>query len=188
MRMLPVALYFKNEPIGPFLKAVHEISAITHAHPRAKLGCGLYALLVRGLIDNKDKTEAYRAAVARAMDFYKPLPEYSGELEHFSRVLSTGFAGLPVEQISSTGYCVDTLEASIWCLLNYSNTKDVLLAAVNLGMDTDTTGLVAGGMAGLYYGLEGVPLSWLDSLARKKDVDAMIEHFARAMVQRYTCL
>ena len=184
MRMLPVAVYFKNEHIEPFLKSVHEISAITHAHPRAKLGCGIYSLLVRELLARKDKTEAYRASVIQAVDFYKPLPEYSGELRHFERILSTGLADLKPDQIRSTGYLVDTLEASIWCLLNYSNTKDVLLAAVNLGMDTDTTGMVAGGIAGLHYGLEGVPESWLNSLARKKDIDAVIEHFARVTVRR----
>jgi len=107
---------------------------------------------------NKDKTGAYHASVAQAIDFYKPLPEFSEELRHFDRILSSGIGGLKPEQIRSTGYCVDTLEAGIWCLLNYSNTKDVLLAAVNLGMDTDTTGLVAGGIAGLHYGMEGVPL------------------------------
>jgi ADP-ribosylglycohydrolase len=184
MRMLPVALYFKNEPIGPFLKTVHEISAITHAHPRAKLGCGIYSLLVRQLAVNQNKTEAYHIAVKQAMDFYKPLPEFNGELRHFDRIISTDIAGLRQDQIRSTGYLVDTLEAGIWCLLTYTNTKDVLLAAVNLGMDTDTTGLVAGGIAGLHYGLEGVPVDWLNSLARKKDVDDMIERFTQSAIKR----
>lgn len=185
MRMLPVALYFVNEPVGAFLKTVHEVSAITHAHPRAKLGCGLYALLVRELIDNKDKIEAYRSAVRTAAGFYGPLPEFSAELRHFDRILSGDLAGLTAGQINSTGYLVDTLEAGIWCLLNHADTKDALLAAVNLGMDTDTTGLVAGGMAGLQYGLEGVPPSWLDSLARKKDIDTAIELFSAAAVRRH---
>jgi ADP-ribosylglycohydrolase len=184
MRMLPVALYFKNEPIGPFLKTVHEISAITHAHPRAKLGCGIYSLLVRELIADNDKTEAYRMSVKQAMDFYGPLPEFNEELRHFDRILSTDIAGLKPDQIRSTGYLVDTLEAGIWCLLNHTNAKDVLLAAVNLGMDTDTTGLVAGGIAGLHYGLEGVPADWLNSLARKKDVDDMIERFTQSAIKR----
>jgi ADP-ribosylglycohydrolase len=188
MRMLPVAVYFKDDPIDSFLKTVHDISAITHAHPRAKLGCGIYSLLVRELMVNKDKTGAYRTSVTQAIDFYKPLPEFSEELRHFDRILSTGIGGLKPEQIRSTGYCVDTLEAGIWCLLNYSNTKDVLLAAVNLGMDTDTTGLVAGGIAGLHYGMEGVPAAWINSLARKKDIDIMIEHFTSCTIRRATNL
>jgi ADP-ribosyl-[dinitrogen reductase] hydrolase len=188
MRMLPVSVYFRDDPIDSFLKTIHDVSAITHAHPRAKLGCGIYSLLVRELMTAKDKTEALSAAIAKAMDFYQPLPEFSGELGHFSRILSADIAGLKPDQIRSTGYLVDTLEASIWCLLNYSNTKDVLLAAVNLGMDTDTTGLVAGGIAGLHYGLDGVPTGWINSLARKKDIDAMIETFTGCAVRRTTTL
>jgi ADP-ribosylglycohydrolase len=35
---------------------------------------------------------------------------------------------------------------------------DALLHAVNLGEDTDTTGCVAGGLAGLIYGKKGIIL------------------------------
>jgi ADP-ribosylglycohydrolase len=44
-----------------------------------------------------------------------------------------------------------------------------VLAAVNLGDDTDTTAAVAGAFAGIAYGLEGIPAEWLDAL-RGKDV------------------
>ena len=61
---------------------------------------------------------------------------------------------LSEDQISSTGFVVHTLEASLWVLAKYDSFKDTVLAAVNLGDDTDTTGAVAGGLAGIVYGLE----------------------------------
>ncbi|MCH5290750.1 MAG: ADP-ribosylglycohydrolase family protein [Treponema sp.] len=48
------------------------------------------------------------------------------------------------ERIKSTGYVVDTLEASLWCLLKTSSFREALEAAVNLGGDTDTIGAVTG--------------------------------------------
>jgi hypothetical protein len=39
-------------------------------------------------------------------------------------------------------------------------------------------------LAGLCYGLDGVPRQWLDSLARKIEIDAIIEHFVAAASQR----
>ena len=42
-----------------------------------------------------------------------------------------------------------TLEASLWCLLTEDTYADAVLKAVNLGGDTDTTGAVTGGLAGL---------------------------------------
>jgi ADP-ribosylglycohydrolase len=184
MRMLPVALYYCNADADEFLRRVHELSAITHAHPRAKIGCGVYALLVRELLSGLDNNEAYRSATSQALSWYSLFPEFKTELPHFIRIFSNDIGSLPREQIHSSGYLIDTLEASIWCLLNHSNTKDALLAAVNLGLDTDTTGMVAGGLAGLCYGLDGVPRQWLDSLARKIEIDAIIEHFVAAASQR----
>jgi len=59
--------------------------------------------------------------------------------------------------IYASGYVLHTLEASIWCILKTTNYKDAVLMAVNLGEDTDTTGCVTGGLAGLLYGQEAMP-------------------------------
>jgi ADP-ribosyl-[dinitrogen reductase] hydrolase len=182
MRMLPVALFFRALPVPDFLNRVHETSSITHAHPRAKIGCGIYCLFIREILGNQDKVAGYKNAVKQAVDYYSVLPEYSGELSHFMRIFSHAIPGLTENEIRSSGYHVDTLEAALWCVLTYSSTKDILLAAVNLGLDTDTTGMVAGGCAGVLYGLESVPVGWLNALARKNEIDSLIDHFADAAI------
>lgn len=45
-----------------------------------------------------------------------------------------------------------------------------MLNAVNLGGDTDTTGAVTGGLAGIYYGYESIPKDWVEQIARKEDI------------------
>jgi ADP-ribosyl-[dinitrogen reductase] hydrolase len=182
MRMLPVALFFRALPCGEFLGRVHEISSITHAHPRSKIGCGIYCLFVRELVGTADKSAAYKNAVKQAVDYYSTMPEFSRELPHFMRIISHAIPGLTEDEIRSSGYLVDTLEAALWCVLTYPSTKDILLAAVNLGLDTDTTGMVAGGCAGLLYGLESIPAAWLDSLARKSEIEALILRFTDAVL------
>ena len=72
--------------------------------------------------------------------------------------------------VKSSGYVVDTLEAALWCFLNTETYRDCVLAAVNLGEDTDTVAAVAGGLAGIYYGVggeAGIPESWIEQIARK---------------------
>jgi len=177
MRMLPVALYFRALKIPEFLDKVHEISSITHAHARSKVGCGIYCLFIRELLLTPVKLTAYKNAVKQAVDYYSAVPAFSGELMHFMRIISHEIPSLSENEIRSSGYLVDTLEAALWCVLSYSSTKDVLLAAVNLGLDTDTTGMVAGGCAGIVYGLESVPADWLSALARKAEIDILIERF-----------
>ena len=77
---------------------------------------------------------------------------------------------MDISQISSTGYVIDTLEAAIWCLLNNSKYSDTILNAVNLGGDTDTIGCIAGGLAGLTYGLDENSQIWREQLKRNADI------------------
>lgn len=69
---------------------------------------------------------------------------------------------LKEEDIRSTGYVVDTLEAALWCILqtekNDEDYRECVLRAVNMGDDTDTVSAVTGGIAGLYYRIPGL---WL---------------------------
>jgi ADP-ribosylglycohydrolase len=183
MRILPAALYFRAYDTVAFLDIIHDISQITHAHPRAKMGCGIYALLIRELLAAGDKIIAYHRVMEIARRYYGRRPAMSAELPSFERVLNCSVGELQENEIASSGYVVDTLEAALWCFLTQGSTKEILLAAVNLGLDTDTTGMVAGGLAGLQYGLSGVPSDWLDALARKTELDAIIDRFTRAALQ-----
>ncbi len=73
---------------------------------------------------------------------------------------------------------VHTLTASVWCLLTTVNFHDCVLKAVNLGGDTDTTGCVAGGLAGVAYGTSAVPQEWIRQLARQTEVADLFNRFA----------
>ena len=78
-----------------------------------------------------------------------------------------------------TGYscCLFALEAALWCLLNTEDYKSLVLKAVNLGYDTDTVATVAGGLAGIYYGLEEIPEEWLLKLQRREYLEEMATDF-----------
>jgi ADP-ribosylglycohydrolase len=155
------------------------VSSITHAHPRALIGCGLYSLLVRALLATADKEVALRRAAIEATDFYGKDPVFRNELSHYLRILSLDIPNLADTDINSSGYIIDTLEASIWCFLQHDTSHDIILSAVNLGLDTDTTGVVAGGLAGLVYGLDSIPSEWLHSLARHDEIETLVNRFAQ---------
>ena len=59
-------------------------------------------------------------------------------------------------------------------LANTSSYAECALAAVNLGDDTDTTAAVAGALAGIVYGIEGIPAEWLDKLRGKGVIEACL--------------
>lgn len=178
MRILPAALFFRKYDVAEFLDRIHEISAITHAHPRSMMGCGIYSLLVRSLCVESDKQQAFSNTISIAKKYYGAKQMFEPEMKHFDRILSGDLTRNPNASVVASGYIIETLEAAIWSFMRQSNTRDVLLEAVNLGLDTDTTGMVAGGLGGLYYGINSVPPSWIDSIARRPEIDSLIDRFA----------
>ena len=81
------------------------------------------------------------------------------------------------EDIKSSGYVVDSLEASIWCLYNSNSYTEAVLRAVNLGEDTDTIGAITGSLAGLFIGGEHLPKEWVDSLQAKDKILQIVDRF-----------
>ena len=65
------------------------------------------------------------------------------------------------------------------------NYKAAVLRAVNLGEDTDTTAAVTGGLAGLLYGLEGIPAAWRKQLARADDIENLAERLGERLFYDY---
>ena len=166
MRILPAALYLYPET-GPnicrnekAMSRVHEISKLTHAHPRSMIACGMYVSVACQLLAGQEIRAAVHTGVLEAAGFYIE-KDYVTQLNHFTRLADIdSFRRLPAKEISSTGYVVDTLEAALWCLLNTDSYKECVLKAVNLGQDTDTVAAVAGGLAGIFYGIGAVPPAW----------------------------
>jgi ADP-ribosylglycohydrolase len=176
MRILPIALRFADASPSELVEYAHRASSLTHRHPRSQMACGIYCLIVAALLKGADPQAAYLRAIQAAQTIYQQ-PPYTGEMSGLARLLSGQLERVPEADIRATGYVLDTLEASVWCLLNTYTFEQTVLRAVNLGDDTDTTGTVTGGLAGVYYGLGAIPTEWLASLARHKDLSRLFEAF-----------
>jgi len=180
MRILPMAYCHRNLTLGELLARVHDVSAITHAHARSQMACGIYISIAVALLEGANPQTAYLQALQDIQTIYF-VREFLLEKPHFGRILSGEIAKLPVEEINSGGYVIDTLESSLWCLLNSSSYSEAVLKAINLGGDADTTAAVTGGLAGIYYGVENIPQQWINQIARKQDIIYLAERFTRAV-------
>ena len=180
MRILPMAFYCK--PIDESgLEAIEKVSALTHAHARSMISCGMYCLIAEQLIDAKTIAEAVSIGTSRAEEFYRK--DFAGELKHFERLIDPKFGELDEDEIKSSGYVVDSLEAAIWCLLNTTDYRSLALKAVNLGGDTDTVGAIAGGLGGIVYGIDDIPSEWIDVLKNKVLLDEIAATFFNAIAR-----
>lgn len=179
MRILPLLFYIKDKPIEERFRIIEAVSALTHRHIRSVLGCFIYLELALQLIQGKEKFMAFENMKTGVNRFLGQHPVCAQrEIDKFHRLLCNPLRDYKIrpvykferDEIYSSGYVLHTLEASIWCLLKTGSYQDAVLMAVNLGNDTDTTGAVTGGLAGLLYGHEHIPAAWLEVLAQRADI------------------
>ena len=181
MRILPLAIFTKDLSIDERCEIVKEVSSITHAHNRSVLACIYYIEFALNVLDSENLEEAYLNTNFWLKLFLEENEIYKNEFPYFERILNGKLIDLKEDEIKSTGYVMDSLEASIWCLLHTNSYKDCVLKAVNLGHDTDTIACIAGGIAGIYYDAETIPTNWIEQLARVDD----ILHLAEQLEEKY---
>lgn len=172
MRISPVIFYLRHNAQADILKTVSTISSLTHAHQRCIMCCYIYVVLGLELLNNsgQDKTELFKKTMpSLAADVKEKFaPDETGLLARLYNIEK--FINLSRDEIKSSGYVIDTLEASLWCFLTTDNFKDCVLKAVNLGDDADTVAAIAGAYAGLYYGLDAIPKEWVENLLGKDNI------------------
>lgn len=173
MRILPIAFYGKNLNEQELMKLTEEVSSLTHGHNRSKLACIFYVEFAIQMILGYEKKEALDRTIA----FIKSncMKAYSDEFKNFERILSKKIINVTKDEIKSTGYVIDTLEAVLWTFFYADGYRDTILEAINLGGDTDTIAAIVGGIAGIYYGLNDIPKEWLQSIAKKEELYQMFE-------------
>ncbi|MCS6795206.1 MAG: ADP-ribosylglycohydrolase family protein [Raineya sp.] len=178
MRILPLLFYIQNKPIHQRYEITKQVSSITHRHIRSVIACFYYLEFARQIIAGKDKFEIYKNLQTEVKNYLISLQIDPAEIARFDRLLKDEITSLSEDEIRSSGYVLHTLEASIWCLLTTNTYKEAVLKAVNLGGDTDTTGAVTGGLAGLLYGFDSIPKNWVEQIARYKDIDDLAKRLA----------
>lgn len=181
MRMIPVVLYLYDH-IDEYntsdkrQRFIYKLSALTHATPLCMFGCRLYVEYALMLLYGIDKETAFKTLV-KQFEIYIKVQDM---LIDYKKLLNKRFPKTKESKIQSDGYVVNSLKAAIWCFLNTDNYKDCVLKAVNLGIDTDTTACIAGGLAGISYGYDSIPKEWLDEIYKKEIIDDIILRYFSA--------
>lgn len=75
--------------------------------------------------------------------------------------------------VMSGGYVKETYEAAMWAFQTTDSFEDCVVTAVNRGHDSDTTGAVAGMIAGAHYGIYDIPEKFTKKLEWYDDISAM---------------
>lgn len=164
MCILPIALVGREEEDTILVAQASAASATTHAHPRSRVTCALYTLLARNLLHGEeDRPAALEAAVASLKAL---LPdEWKSDFEIL----------MSYQERTGAGYAVDCFWSAWDAFSGALSYAETIERAIKYGKDTDTTACVAGGLAGIYWGVEGVPGDWLGAMRGGEIASPLLE-------------
>lgn len=175
MRIMPLLFYIHNKPIKEQFEIIWEVSALTHKHIRAAMACLIYLKIGENILNGLPKEEAYSKMRQEIKVFWGEINFQSEERIHFQKLIQADIRETEEDDLKSGGYVIEVLESSIYYFLTRADYKETVLSIINIGHDTDTAAAIAGGLAGLYYGIENIPVLWVEQIARKEDIENLAE-------------
>jgi ADP-ribosyl-[dinitrogen reductase] hydrolase len=167
IRLAPTAIFRRHSLSATWRQSAAQ-SRCTHKAMEALSCCELLGAQLHLALNGADKEETL-SSIVRLL-FPRPVLINAGEYKQKTR-----------DQIRSSGYVVDTLEAALWAVWNTDNFKDAILLAANLGDDADSVAATAGQIAGALYGVSGMPEEWVRNVAWSEHIQNLAQQlFERA--------
>ncbi len=142
MRCLPVALATHGSNVEWISEANRRQAHVTHHNRLSDAACECVIAMVQMSLSGAAKAQLLNGPVATLITHH---PQFSYEQKHRS---------------NPNGYVVETLQAVLQAFSETNSFEECLVNVVNRGGDADTTGAIAGMIAGALYGLESLPQRW----------------------------
>jgi ADP-ribosyl-[dinitrogen reductase] hydrolase len=147
MRVLPVALATFGQAEDTVRAACRAQAHVTHHCALSDAACECLVFMVQDALRGADKNELLHK---HAHPLVARHPEFR-------------FRAVKQSQ-NPSGYVADTLQAVFQSFFDTDDFRACLIDMVNRGGDADTTGAIAGMLAGAVYGMDGIPAEWLKGL------------------------
>jgi len=160
MRLVPIPMYYAND-IDEAINRAGDSSRVTHGAETAVDACRYFSSLIVKILNGMDKEEALNDSFEQTLCL------------EIDEIAKGSYKEKNPPEIKGTGYVVESLEAALWCFYTTDNYRDAILKAANLGDDADTTAAICGQIAGAYYGMDGIPVEWLDKLSMVNEIEEM---------------
>jgi ADP-ribosyl-[dinitrogen reductase] hydrolase len=162
MRLAPVPMWFAPD-LAQVRAMARASSRTTHAAPEALDCCELFAELLLRALQGAPKSALLAA------------PAPAGASGRVCEIAAGRYVDKRADEVTGSGYCVDSLEAALWCFATTASFEAAVLAAANLGDDADTTAAIVGQLAGAHYGAAEIPARWRERLVMRAEIEALAD-------------
>ena len=161
---IPIAYRYNDGEVEKFNKLIEYAklsSMTTHGEQRCIEACIAYSIILNKAINNKSKEDI--------LTFNEEEKSY---LHHpdILKVINGSYKIKNRDQIESSGFVIDTLEAALWAFYNTDNFRDSIILSANLARDADTIAAICGQLSGAFYSLENIPEEWIEKIKYKDKI------------------
>ena len=169
MRILPLALVGRDWSDEELVERAHRASRVTHGHPRPQVACALYVLVARGLLEGRlGRTLVMGEALLTLRGLY--------ESDRFTPEHRAALADLETwPERQGRGSAWDAFWSAWDAFAEADSYEEAIKRAVAYGNDTDTTAAIAGGLAGIHWGIGGIPADWLVGMRGRDIAEPLVE-------------
>lgn len=144
-------------------------AAVTHGHPTGRLAAGFLAAAVAVLSTGQDLAAALDEATALLRE-RSSHGETLRAVEAAREEAAAGRCGAVPARLGAGWIAEEALAIAVWAVLAADDLEGAVVLAVNHGGDSDSTGSIAGNLAGTMLGEAAVPARWLDPLELRAEI------------------
>jgi ADP-ribosylglycohydrolase/protein-tyrosine phosphatase len=178
MRILPIALWGHGRPRAELVELAVRASGVTHGHPIPKATCAVYLLVADGLLAGQRPSEALRKAEVDVRAALAALAA-SGS-EDLVRAADDVWAWRTNHRPEGRGGALNAFWSAWEAVTRSRSYRGTIERAIRFGHDTDTTAAIAGGLAGIRWGIDGIPADWLAGLRGHEVVGPLVDRLLEA--------
>jgi len=173
MRIVPLALWATPRPrlgLEELADRAARASKVTHGHPTCQVTCAAYVLTAALLLHGDSPRIALETALEALRDQYR-----SSGPDELAEALNRFEAWPIANQPAGRGGALNAFWSAWTAFAGAIDYRDTIERAIRYGNDTDTTAAIAGGLAGIYWGLDGIPAEWLAGLRGREIAEPLID-------------
>lgn len=175
MRAAPIGLALCPDARPDIFQFSIDVAALTHGHPTAALSAAFLAVLISHLVEGvalPEAIEAGRRHLITAPDNDETLAAIANA-EKLAGVVRADSAA--IERLGGGWTAEEALAIALYSVLTTSSFEDAVVLAVNHSGDSDSTGAIAGNIAGALYGTDAIPGRWLGSVELLDEITAVAD-------------
>lgn len=165
MRVAPVGYLYQHDP-AKLREVAHATGICTHGHPTADAACIGAAYLVKLALDGCSPGKM----ISELRAFTEGISgEWEEALLNVERCLDWEDQEKALRYLGEGWIAEEAAALALYCFLKHPESYEkTVIRAANTNGDSDSVACIAGGISGVYLGIDAIPPNWVRSIEKSE--------------------